>query len=129
MQFNFRNNLLSNPALKVLSLIIGYGIWHVLSVNHTHTLAVEVPVCFYNEVAAHEIDAPATIDVELRGKRKIIRALNTKSLALHIDASKLHHGPNPLRVDHTTLFVPNSINVVHYSPANSIITVKEKQCA
>ena len=129
MKFNLKNNLLSNPALKVVSLIIGYGIWHVLSAHHMHTLAVEVPVCFYNEVAAHEVDAPATVRVELQGARKILRALNTQSLALHVDAATLRHGPNQLRVDHTTLFVPNSITVVHYSPANSTITVKEKNCA
>lgn len=129
MKFNLKNTIQNNATLKVLSFIIGYGLWNILSASHTHTLALDVPVCFYHEADTHVIDAPASITLELQGKKNVLRSINKKNLALHIDASRLHHGPNQLIIDRSTLFLPETINVVHYSPANTIITVKEKTTA
>ena len=129
MKFNLKNNLKNNATLKVVSFIIGYNVWNILSASHTHTLSIEAPVCFYHESAAHTIDAPESITLELQGKKNVLQSINKKTLALHIDASQLHHGPNPLLVNHATLFLPETINVVHYSPANIVINVKEKNQA
>lgn len=126
MKFDLKNNLKNNATLKIVSLIIGYGLWNILSASHMHTESLEVPVCFYHESDAQVIEAPATITLELQGKKNILRSINKKNFAIHIDAAQLHHGPNPLIIDRSTLFLPETINVVHYSPTNTIIIVKEK---
>lgn len=129
MKLKLKTTIQNNATLKVLSFIIGYGLWNIISLSHTHTITLEVPVCFYHESASHIIDAPASISLELEGKKRILRSINKKTVAIHIDAARLHHGPNPLIIDRSTLFLPQTINVVHYSPANTIITVKEKATA
>lgn len=126
MKFDLKNSLKNNATLKIVSLIIGYGAWNILSASHLHTESFEIPVCFYHASDAQMIEAPPTITLALQGKKNILRNINKETLALHIDAAQLHYGPNPLIIDRSTLFLPETINVVHYSPANTIITVKEK---
>lgn len=129
MKLNLKNSLKSNPTLKVISLILGYSVWNILSASHPHTLSIDVPICFYQESVAHVIDAPEIINLQLQGKKNVLESINKKTLALHIDASSLHPGANPLTINRATLFLPETINVVNYSPANIVITVKEKNQA
>lgn len=126
MKFNIKKHLQHNATLKVVSLILGYGLWNIVSASHTHTISIDAPVCFYHESPTHEILAPTNITLELQGKKNALRNIDTSTLAIHIDASRLHHGANPLIIDRSTLFLPETINVVHYTPANIVITVKEK---
>jgi len=126
MKLNLKNNLLNNATLKVFSLIIGYGIWSIVSASHTINQVVEVPLCFYNQLGTHEIEAPAIIALELQAKKSAFRSLDRNTLAIHINAASLHHGANPIIINRSTLFLPDTFNVVHYSPANIVITLKEK---
>lgn len=118
-----KKSLLSNGTLKVVSLILGYAFWSFLSQSHNSTIWVDAPVSFYGQAHDTYISAPETISLALCGKRSDLRCLDINSLALHIDASKLKKGPQQLLVDSSTLFLPSSIKLVHYSPANSSITV------
>jgi hypothetical protein len=113
--------------LKILSCIIGYGIWSTLSSLHSHTAVFQAPICFYNEGANKHIEAPDYITIQVQSKKEILKSIDTKNIAVHIDAQSLHNGPNLLTVNHATLFLPQSVNVVHCNPANIVITVKEKQ--
>ena len=126
MKLKLKQHIQSNATLKVVSLIIGYGLWNILSASHAHTISIDAPICFYHESKLHSIDAPESIAIQLQGKKNILRNINKTTIALHIDASRLHHGPNPLIVDRSTLFLPETINVLHCNPANTIINVKEK---
>jgi hypothetical protein len=129
MKFNLKSTLKSNATLKALSIIIGYGVWNMISAHQTYTASLQIPVCFYHESATQMIDAPERIMIQLQGKKNVLRGINRKTLALHIDASQLHHGPNPLLVDQAILFLPDTVKVVHYSPTNIVINVKEKNQA
>lgn len=129
MKCKIKKHIQSNAMLKVVSFIIGYGLWNILSASHVYNISINAPICFYHEPTAYEIDAPASITLELQGKKNILHSINKKTLAVHIDASRLHSGPNQLIIDHTTLFLPKTINVVHYTPANIVITLKEKTTA
>ena len=129
MKFNLKNSLTNNATLKVVSFVIGYSLWNILSASHTHTISIDAPVCFYHESQTHIIEAPECITLELQGKKNVLKNINKKTLAVHIDSSRLHHGANPLILNQTTLFLPETINVVNYRPANIVITVKEKNQA
>jgi YbbR domain-containing protein len=118
--------ILSNLPLKILSLICGYGVWSMMSQSHIITVTHQVPVCVYNAQANKEVRVPETIEVTLQATRSTLYSLDAQELGIHIDASRLHNGDNQLLVDRTTLFLPDKVNVVHYSPSNATILVTEK---
>lgn len=127
MYLTMKNILLHNVVLKVISGIIGITFWLMASQSYKATLQCTVPVCFYASPADRIIKAPETVSVTLCGKRNDLKALERSSLAIHINAQKLAIGPNRIVVSHATLFLPKSINVLNYTPLNSVITVENAQ--
>ncbi len=110
-----------NFNLKLLSLVIGYGLWHITSqslvIEHTYT----VPVAFYN--AQHKtIQSPEQITITLKGKRKTLRML-AQNLAFHIDASTITPDQTTIAVTKEHLFLPDNVSLVHYTPTDSLIHV------
>lgn len=115
--------LLANAPLKIVSFIIGYTFWYIFGHTHTITTRVRVPVSFYGAPHAMVINSPESITLELSGKRSTLRALDKHTLALHIDAQKLHHGPNTISISSRNLFLPDNIKLLNYSPSNMVIQV------
>lgn len=116
----------TNLPLKLLSLLCGYLVWSMISQSHVTTITQSVPICVYNNEQHQQVSAPESIAVTLQAVRSKLSTVNIDELALHLDASRLHKGPNQLLVDRSTLFLPEGVNVVHYSPSNSVINVTEK---
>lgn len=124
MRQQLKKLLSNNLLVKVISFIFGYCIWSMLSASHVTTVELDVPLCFFNRPAL-ALQAPETVTVQLSGKRTALRALNTKTLAIHIDASRMHIGANPIVLETETLFLPNTIKLLHYSPTNLVIHAAE----
>lgn len=122
-----KNSLMSNATLKIVSLIFGSSFWMILNNNHARTIELQVPICFYNTQENKEIEAPHEISIALQGKRKDLETLDLQTLAVHINAQTLHGGMHPLFVDSTTLFLPNSVKLLHYTPSNSVVKVAIKE--
>ncbi len=101
----------------------GYLVWVMISGSHVISITEETPICMYNAESHQQIDAPESIMVTLQAPRNKLYSLDVEELAIHIDASRLQKGENHLVVDRSTLFLPEGINVVHYSPSNAVITV------
>jgi len=123
---HLKNSLLSNATLKVVSLLFGSCFWIALNNQFSRNLELNVPVCFYEQSNEKYISAPSTVTITLNGKRQDLQTIDVNSLAVHINAQELHNGVNHLVVDHTTLFLPHAVKLVHYTPANSVINVQEK---
>jgi YbbR domain-containing protein len=120
------NNLVSikhNATLKVISLIIGYGLWWTLSQSHPATMTVTIPVCVDTTSAQHNYDVPETVHVTVTGKRSTLSTIDFDNLALHVDGQQLHEGKNPVALCSTNLFLPEQVNVVHYWPTPITVTV------
>ncbi len=117
--------VLPNLPLKLLSLLCGYALWSVIAQSHVVTVKREAPVCVYNVTTQQEISAPDTVQVTLQGARHMLYTLDADQLAVHVDANRLHTGDNQLYVDKTSLFLPEGINVVHYTPSNAVIQVEK----
>lgn len=116
------NELLTkNIILKCTSLILGILLWCYISALFKTTLWVEVPISFYNQPEESTIQAPETVFLQLSGYRNNLRHINSHDLAIHIDATHLHEGKNPLIIHTHNLFLPDSISVVNYSPLNNCI--------
>lgn len=122
MKFHLRTIVLNNAPLKVISLILGYALWNGFSNQRIVEQEFKVPVCFYGEDAASEIDAPPTMHITLRGKRNNIRKLDTNTLAVHIDSDDLTHGSQEITLDESHLLLPEHIKLVDYVPSNLVIT-------
>jgi hypothetical protein len=122
---SIQKTVLSNLTLKILSLIIAYGFWSLLNQSRTIHITTEVPLCFYNVSSSSTLSAPDTMTITLSGKAHAIRSLDFENLACHIDGADLQSGDNPLHVTADRLFLPESINLLHYYPANGCISVTQ----
>lgn len=109
---------LLNPLYKISACIIGYSIWYCIAATQQTSIVVSVPLCFYNIPNNHTILAPEEVSITLQAKRETIHTLDGKPLVAHIDGSTLHTGENMILLTPETLFLPNSIAVLHcnYSP-------------
>jgi len=118
--------LIKNTPLKVCSFILGYTLWSTFSSMQTITQELTVPLCCYQMPATIDFDAPETINITLSGKKNQLASINAQNLAVHIDAGDLPLGNNPIAVTAEKLFLPESIKLVHYSPAPLMITTRIK---
>jgi hypothetical protein len=75
-----------------------------------------VPVCFDDAPENLLIESPEVVKIQVSGKRADLRNLNLNNLAFHIDAQKLSVGNNRLAITAEKLFLPESINLLNYSP-------------
>lgn len=125
MRLSFKKIVSNNLLVKIVSFVFGYCLWTLISNAHLHTLDVEVPLCFFNQPAILVLQAPETVQLQLCGKRNSLRSINTKTLALHVDASQLHVGENPIVLESESLFLPKTIKLVHYTPANLVVQAQE----
>jgi hypothetical protein len=120
-----KNAFLNNKTIKVISLILGYSLWSLIGNVYLQSAAHKVPVCFYNVPDNITIEAkPEMILVCLHGKRCDLSYCN--DLAFHIDASALQPGEHKLAPTAEHLFLPDTINLIHYKPLVISLKVTKK---
>ncbi len=110
--------------LKGIALVIGYTFWYIFGGSHASVVTLSVPLCFYNMPAStHIVDAPESISITLAGKRADIRALHQEHLAVHLDASCLRNGKQPITITERELMLPTTtgIKLVQHSPSNPTV--------
>lgn len=122
-----KNLITSNAPLKIVSCILGYTFWFIF--GHAQTIKTEltVPLCFYGASQNVSIQAPETVRIELSGKRTIMQSIELENIAVHINAQELAAGSNPIAITQESLFLPDSIKLIHYSPAQIVVTVQHNQ--
>ncbi len=116
-----------NIPLKLISVLLGYTFWYIFGNSHTTTAWITIPLCFYNIPAQQSIQAPETLSVKIAGKRTDLRSLDTNELAIHVNAAHLREGKNVLTITPDTIFLPESIKLVHYSPSNPTVELIKEQ--
>jgi hypothetical protein len=124
MKIVLKKSLTSSIILKTISLLLGYTIWGIIAQGHTTTHSFTVPLCFYGEQATHVI-APAELTVTLQAKRSDLRSLHAPTLGVHISTEHLRPGKNHIVLDNKSLFLPDAIKLVNYTPANIIVELPE----
>lgn len=124
MIISLKKTLHSNIFLKIVSILIGYFSWAYLSNNFQSSITLTLPLSFYNKTEKITIDAPEQIDIELKGKKNILKSIDTKSLCIIIDAQELKEGQQLYTIDQRNIFLPSEIIINNYKPYNLIITKK-----
>ncbi len=112
--------------LKIISIVLGYSFWYILSSSHTSTAWISIPLYFYNVPTEKSINAPEVLSVKISGKRDELRMLDLQELAIHVNATQLHDGKNLLTITPETIFLPKRIKLVHYSPSNPTVELVQK---
>lgn len=124
MSLLLKNLLTTRLTLKIGATLVGIFFWSLLHQSHTTTITVHIPLYVYNLPDNAKIHAPETIDVTLSGPCTLLRSLDYKTLAVHVNAQKVHPHTS-LYIEAHDLLLPKGINLVHYTPGNLSITIEK----
>ena len=124
MYHKIKNRILKNLSLKIVSLILSYGLWACFASNQVMRISYAVSVCFYNLEKTCSINAPEEIVLTLSGKRSLLKFLSADACAVHIDAQQLSSGTQQLILQKDNLFLPEEIKLIDYSPSPLIVTLE-----
>lgn len=110
-----KKSLLNNKILKIVSLLLAFATWTILSKYQSVSKWIEVPICFYNVAPEMKVSASQEkITLQLHGKLADIS--QCENLALHIDAGNFKPGQQRICPSAEQLFLPNSVKLVHSKP-------------
>ncbi len=124
MHIAFKNTIPNNIILKLLSLILGYIIWSIMSQSHITTVKSSILLFFYNIPEKIKILAPKQVTIQLRGTKKVLHSLTAAPLAAHINAQTLHQGDNLILLSKTTLFLPKHVELLHTIPSPIVVSLE-----
>ena|SRR3990167_3890910 len=114
--------LTDNLTIKVISLIIGYLIWSILSQHQCDIVEKWIPICFYNN-DNFELTTNEFIKIKLSGLRKNLWF--NENNAVHIDASFINEKKDyTFSINPEHIFLRQGINLISYEPTNIVIQAK-----
>ncbi|HEV2917253.1 MAG TPA: hypothetical protein VGW78_05945 [Candidatus Babeliales bacterium] len=118
-----KNLILPNTIpLKTISGIVAFALWNILQNSIITQQIYTIPICFYNTDLQTIHSCPDTIEITLKGPKKIIQKLDSNSLALHINAQRCTSvNQQWMCASEGTIFVPKSVSVVYYNPTHIIV--------
>jgi hypothetical protein len=114
---------LTKFSINLMSCLLGILWWSIASEAHKAYQTFTIPLCFYN-MEKKMVQAPDTLSITLSGKKSQLRALNRSDVAAHINAAILPKKTSVLVLKKEHLLLPQTINLVSYSPSNPLITVQ-----
>jgi len=118
--------VLNNPQIKIISVILGYFFWYVISQSHIADITISAPVCFYKKPKNLQIEAPEKIKIQLSGKRADLYTIDMNTIAFHIDMQNATVGKKLVPLTKKQLLLPESIRLVRCQPAIITISTTEK---
>jgi len=116
---------LNNAQIKIISFILGYSFWYLLSQTHVANIWLNAPICFYNTPENLQIEATEKVKILLSAKRADLYTLDKETLAFHIDMQGAKIGNRIMKLEETQLFLPNNIKLIRQYPANIALTIKK----
>jgi hypothetical protein len=125
MNLSLHNVQLTNFTINILAIIMGILWWSFLSELHRAQRTVTIPLCFYKG-GNYTITAPEQVTITLSGKKSQLRTLDSTTLAAHIDATSLPEQSSVLMLTEKHLLLPQTINLLSYSPSNLVVTLRKK---
>lgn len=125
MKRDIKKIISNNAPIKIVSLILGFMFWVMVSQSHFTEIWLTVPLCFDSEQTTQIINAPETIRIGLAGKRSDLFSIDTDTLAVHFKAQQLSLGNNTITIDAKNLFLPDTIKLINYNPSPITIEVTQ----
>lgn len=115
---------LNRISLKLISLFLGYSFWYIATINQVITIPLVIPLYFTSQ-KQYAIEAPEKITVTIQAKRSDIYSIDQQNLAAHVTIDNLLPGKHGIIITNNHLFLPDTISIVNYTPANLYINIKE----
>jgi YbbR domain-containing protein len=109
-----------NFALKLLSLLIAFGLWAFVNFGERDTEeSLKVPLELRNIPAHLMITSPRVdfIDLRVNGPRTLLGRIDRKRLSIALDLNGIRPGPAVFRVDPEALNLPRGVKVLRINPA------------
>lgn len=125
MKLSLSNVRLTNFTINILAIILGILWWSLLSELHRCQRTITIPLCFYNTKQCTVI-APELVTITLGGKKSHLRTVDAATVAAHINAATLPEHTSPLTLKQEYLLLPQTINLLSYSPSNLLVTVEKR---
>ena len=113
--------------LKLLSLIIGIGLWHFVvgedQVEVTVTIPLELQNMPANLVIANQYRRD--IDVAVRGSRRVIQEIRQQNISRPVDLSKAEPGAMLVSNAPDTIAMPRGVSVQRVQPSSITLLVDQ----
>jgi len=116
-----------NLPIKLISIILGYSFWYMLSQSHPTKIWLDVPICFYNMQENITVESPEKIKIQLSGKRIDLYTVDKDNLACHLDIKDFSIGEKVVKITERQLFLPDNLQLTQCLPASVKIAIKEKE--
>jgi YbbR domain-containing protein len=117
---HWRRLVTRNFALKLLSLLIAFGLWAFVNFGERDTEeSLKVPLELRNIPAHLMITSPRVdfIDARVIGPRTLLRRIDRNRLSIALDLNGIRPGPAVFRVGVESLNLPRGVKVVRINPA------------
>jgi len=109
-----------NFGLKLLAVALGATVWYLVAGEQIVERALRIPLEFVNLPAQLELvgDAPAVVDVRVRGSSGALSRVTTGELVAVLDLRTARSGQRLFHLSGDNVLAPFGIEVVQITPSN-----------
>jgi YbbR domain-containing protein len=113
-------------GLRLLSLVIGFLLWMMVSGEETVERVVRAPLELQQIARGVELqgDLPSTVDVRLRGASGLLSRLAPGDVLVALDLRGPKAGRRVIQLSATQVQAPVGVQVVHIAPASLTIVLE-----
>lgn len=111
--------LVHNFGLKLISLILAFGLWLAVAQDHSAEVAIEVPIEFHNipdnlEISSEHIPQA---QIRLRGPERLVRRLQPTDVHAEIDLTAAKPGERTFDLNAQQIHQPYGLQVKQVVPS------------
>jgi uncharacterized protein (TIGR00159 family) len=128
VRFSLRQRLVRNFVPKVVTLVLVFTSWLVLTAREGGLQTVNAQVKFRNlpENLALQTGAPEEVEVQLKVLSNLFASSKKLDVAAELDLAKIHEGVNSLQLDSKSFQLPLGVSVVRVNPATLKVVAERK---
>ncbi len=117
----------SNPGLRVLSLLLAVALWYIVVSQGSSEISLEVPLTFKNIPDLHEIvwESDETVTVRVSGQEQRLKRIGPGSVSVYIDLADGKAGEATYVLTPEQVRVPGNVAVTKITPSEVRLRLEE----
>jgi diadenylate cyclase len=114
----FQRTFLHNIGLKIVSLLLAFGLWLVVARDPIAEIEVKVPIEFHNLPDNLEIDSAnfTEAQIRVRGPERVIHRLQPSDVRAEVNLARVRTGERTFDLTGKEIVVPQDLEVVQIIP-------------
>jgi diadenylate cyclase len=114
----FRRTFFHNTGLKIVSLLLAFGLWLAVARDPIAEIEVKVPIEFHNLPDNLEIDSAnfTEAQIRVRGPERVIHRLQPADIRAEVNLAKVQPGERTFDLTGREVVVPQDLEVVQIIP-------------